>query len=285
MKELFQGKPFRHPVHTWLVHFPIGLFMLSFALDLYTWFRDFSSTVVEAAYYSMAVGVVMALVAAVFGLVDYLDIRRDHPGKATATWHMLINIVVILLYLVNTYARAEHVDEMKTPLPLFLMSLAGVSLISLSGYLGGRMVYDEGISVGRHRRTIATPSRTIHVNTTEKSNARGKEGKIAYYFVAPAERLEKKQILRVAIGGYVAMIAKLGEEIYAVQDFCTHRSGPLSEGQVCEGQVQCPWHNSRFDLKTGKVTQGPAKVELKTFPVRVKENEIQLGIEADESQE
>lgn len=281
MKPLLQGKPFRHPLHTWLVHFPIGLFMLSFALDLYTWFRDFSSTIVEAAYYSMAIGVVMAIFAAIPGLVDYLDIRKDHPAKATATWHMVINLFVILLYLVNTYARVEHVDSMKTPLPLFLMSAAGVGMISLSGYLGGRMVYDQGVSVGRHRRTTRTPKRTIHINTAEQANARGKDGELEFYFVAPMERLETKQILRVAIGGYVIMIARLDGDLFAVQDFCTHRSGPLSEGKICDGQVQCPWHNSRFDLKTGQVTNGPAKVELKTFAVREKDGEVQIGLKKE----
>ena len=60
---------------------------------------------------------------------------------------------------------------------------------------------------------------------------------------------------------------KLDGNFYAFQEFCTHRFGPLSEGDFEGFNVQCPWHNSCFHMRTGKVTNGPAKVDLKTFTI------------------
>lgn len=278
MKALLQGRFFGHPLHTWLVHFPFGFWSISLVLDCYTRFREPSATVVEASYYALAAGTLLALFAAITGLADYTSIRRDHPAKRLATWHMFLNIITILLYLLNTYARAGYVDEMRTPIPLFLLSLAGFGIISLSGFLGGMLVYHHGVGVGRHRQNSRTPNRTIHLNTSEPAAQRGQEDCLDYYFVAKTDHLADQQFLRVAVGGYVVLIAKIGDEYFGVQDFCTHRSAPLSEGCLRDHELQCPWHNSRFDLRTGAVTQGPAKVNLKTFRVRVQKNEVQLGL-------
>src|SRR5688500_7992129 len=61
---------------------------------------------------------------------------------------------------------------------------------------------------------------------------------------------------------------------YAVQEFCTYRFGLLSEGALQGCEVVCPWHNSRFDLASGKVTHGPAKVAVRTFRVETREGKI-----------
>src|SRR5438067_5071119 len=86
-KDLLEGKPLRHPVHPMLVHFPIGLFVLSFILDLTSLVCPEVPTLVRGSYYAIALGIITALLAAGPGLVDYTDIRRDHPGKRTATVH------------------------------------------------------------------------------------------------------------------------------------------------------------------------------------------------------
>ena len=74
----------------------------------------------------------------------------------------------------------------------------------------------------------------------------------------------------------IITIARLDGEFHAFQEFCTHRYGPLSEGILRDGQVQCPWHGSCFDVRTGEVTRGPAKENLKTYEVVVGGGMIQL---------
>jgi nitrite reductase (NADH) small subunit len=68
--------------------------------------------------------------------------------------------------------------------------------------------------------------------------------------------------------GEVAVF-NLGGELYAVQNACTHKAGPLNEGALEGGVVECPWHGSRFDVRTGQVVLGPAKEPLKTYRVIV----------------
>ncbi|PYL58100.1 MAG: hypothetical protein DMF30_03815, partial [Verrucomicrobia bacterium] len=96
--------------------------------------------------------------------------------------------------------------------------------------------------------------------------------------VPEAEHLQEKETLRAEIDGQVITIAKIDNHFYGFQEFCTHRFGPLSEGSFEGFNVQCPWHNSCFDVRTGKVTNGPAKVDLKTFKMEMRDGKICVRI-------
>ena len=80
-----------------------------------------------------------------------------------------------------------------------------------------------------------------------------------------------RENLRVEIDGTALVLLKAEGRFFAFQDFCTHRFGPLSEGS-CKGyEIECPWHRSCFDMRTGKVSRGPAKEGLKTFEVDLRD--------------
>ena len=66
---------------------------------------------------------------------------------------------------------------------------------------------------------------------------------------------------------------------YAIDDICPHRGGPLSEGLLSGDEVTCPWHGAQFNVKTGAVTAAPAQQGVKTFPVRLAGDDVELGIE------
>jgi uncharacterized membrane protein/nitrite reductase/ring-hydroxylating ferredoxin subunit len=271
LKDFLEGKPLRHPLHPILVHFPIGLFILSLLLDLGSLAFPSTPHLVREAFYAMLLGIIGALIAAVPGFVDYTDIRDDHPGKRTATAHLTLNLIVVGLYGINLGVRSSTLDALKTPVGPLILSLLGITLLSVSGYLGGRLVYDEGISVGRHKRRTPTPESTLHLTPVENGGA-------TFVPVPEAEKLGDQETLRVEIDGEVIAIAKLDGSFYAFQEFCTHRFGPLSEGDFKGFDVQCPWHNSCFDVRTGKVTNGPAKVDLKTFNVERRDGKICVGV-------
>jgi nitrite reductase/ring-hydroxylating ferredoxin subunit len=97
--------------------------------------------------------------------------------------------------------------------------------------------------------------------------------------VAPLADLAEGETLRVDFDGVVVAIALLEGQLFAFQEFCTHRFGPLSEGSFHNGEVQCPWHGSCFDVRTGKVTRGPAKVNLKTYRVLVTDGTIHIDLQ------
>src|SRR5437763_5756144 len=163
LKDFLEGKPLQHPIHPMLVHFPIGLFFLSLLLDIASFVFPNVPNLVLASFYSISLGLVTALLAAVPGFADYTDIRRDHPAKRTATAHMILNLIVVALYAINLAVRfSADVDLRVHPLA-FVLSLVGVALLSVSGYLGGRLVYDNGIGVGRHKRHMPPPRDTIRL--------------------------------------------------------------------------------------------------------------------------
>jgi uncharacterized membrane protein/nitrite reductase/ring-hydroxylating ferredoxin subunit len=272
LKDFLEGKPLRHPLHPMLVHFPIGLFILSLLLDLGSLAFPSTPNLVRGAFYTMLLGIITALIAAVPGFVDYTDIRSDHPGKRTATAHLTLNLIVVGLYGINLGVRSSTLDALRTPAGPLILSLVGIALLSVSGYLGGRLVYGEGISVGRHKRQTPTPENTLHLTS-------GENGDAVFVPVPEADKLGDGETLRVEIDGEVLAIVKLDGNFYSFQEFCTHRFGPLSEGSFDGFNVQCPWHNSCFDVRTGKVTNGPAKVDLKTFRIETRNGKICVGVQ------
>ena len=74
--------------------------------------------------------------------------------------------------------------------------------------------------------------------------------------------------------GWVLKV-RLGSRIYVVDNSCTHAGGPVGDTRLKEGCfVECPWHNSVFDARTGAVVRGPARKELKTYDVTVQDGKI-----------
>jgi nitrite reductase/ring-hydroxylating ferredoxin subunit/uncharacterized membrane protein len=268
-----EGRPFGHPIHSLLVHLPIGLFTLSFLFDLGGRLAEPENWMVQAAFYTLIAGVLTGVLAALFGVVDWVGMRADHPGRKIANTHMVLNLVVIALYFVNAWLRIGQLDADQTPFLPLALSFVSLAVLYLSGYLGGRMVYDEGVAVGRHRRYGDLPEDTIRVPAPRSPGE--------FVPVAYTRRFNQSETVRAEVNGYALAIARVGDDYYAVQDYCTHRQGPLSEGRLCDGEIECPWHRSRFDLRTGQVTNGPAKLELKTFPTRVVDGVIQVQVPAE----
>src|SRR5436309_3960235 len=202
LKDFLEGKPLRHPLHPLLVHFPIGLFILSLLLDLASFAFRSTPDLVRGAFYAMLLGIIMALIAAVPGFVDYTDIRGDHPGRRTATAHLTLNLIVVGLYGINLGVRSSSLVDPKISFGPLILSFIGIALLSVSGYLGGRLVYDDGIGVGRHKRRTPTPENTLHLT-------RDRNAEEAFVSVAEAESLGDRETLRVEMDGQVVAIVKL----------------------------------------------------------------------------
>lgn len=270
IKTLLQGKPLEHPIHPMLVHFPIGLFALSLTLDIASLIVG-DALLVETALYAMVAGIVMALLAALPGLVDYSDIRADHPAKKIATRHLFLNVTAVVLFSVSALLRITGPETDSTALLPLVLSLIGIGILGYSGYLGGEMVYNDGIAVGRHRRHTDTPEETITVSP-DGATADG------YATVASLDELEEGSTLRAEVNGHVMTVTRVNGDVYAFQEFCPHRFGPLSEGHLHGYDIMCPWHRSCFDVRTGKVTQGPAKVDLNVHDVSIVDDQIRVRI-------
>ena len=277
IKDVLEGKPLRHPLHPFLVHFPIGLFTLSLILDLIS-LRYPLDGLYRGAFYAITLGVICSLTAAIPGFADFLDIRNDHPAKPKARLHMILNLIMVAIFAINAWIRGHDLFYLRTPAVPLILSILGIILLSISGYIGGAMIYDDGIAVGRHRRSTRTPSETIGIALPPMRGELAIGGQLVA--VADADGLGEGESLRIDLSGTVIAVIKLDGAFYAFQEFCTHRFGPLSEGCLKDGQVECPWHRSRFDVRTGRVLHGPAKVDLKTYPVRVYQGKICIELAA-----
>ena len=66
---------------------------------------------------------------------------------------------------------------------------------------------------------------------------------------------------------------------YAIDNACTHRGGPLGEGELKGGTVECPWHGAHFNVKTGAVTAPPAPADVRSFPVQVEGTDVLVEID------
>jgi nitrite reductase/ring-hydroxylating ferredoxin subunit/uncharacterized membrane protein len=266
LKAFLQGKPFGHPLHPALVHFPIGLFILSLMLDIASYWNDSAIDLLQASFYAITFGLSIGVLAALTGLVDRSDIRLDHPARKTSTTHMWLNLTALALFGINFFLRTGEGNSAGLPLFNLLLSIVGVGILLFSGYLGGTMVYDNGIGVGRHRRTTRTPRKTIDVSILVRHDG--------WAAVCDEDALKDGETLRVDRNGDIIALARQAGKVYAFQEFCTHRYGPLSEGKLQGHQVVCPWHRSCFDIRTGKVVEGPAKVDLKTYSTMIQGGKI-----------
>ena len=153
MKEFLQGKWLKHPLHPILAHLPTSLWPVALVFDVLSLLGIGGNAGVQAAFYAILFGVGAALLAIPAGLADWSEIKREKPAWRLGLYHMIINIAATTLWLLNLVLRWVDVGRV-TEVGVFplVLSVVGVGMIAVSGYLGGRMVYDYGIAIGRQSK-------------------------------------------------------------------------------------------------------------------------------------
>jgi nitrite reductase/ring-hydroxylating ferredoxin subunit len=66
---------------------------------------------------------------------------------------------------------------------------------------------------------------------------------------------------------------------FAIDNTCTHRGGPLGEGGLSADTVECPWHGAHFNVKTGAVTNPPARAGVRSFPIKIEGNDVLVEVD------
>jgi nitrite reductase/ring-hydroxylating ferredoxin subunit len=97
--------------------------------------------------------------------------------------------------------------------------------------------------------------------------------------VAERSALAPGKPLCVEVEGRTIALFDLGGSCRAVDDACTHAGGNLSEGEVEDGQVICPWHGARFDLETGAALTAPASNAVRSYPVKIEGTAIWIEVD------
>jgi nitrite reductase/ring-hydroxylating ferredoxin subunit/uncharacterized membrane protein len=203
------------------------------------------------AKYLVPAGLVAGLVAAVPGLVDYLgSVPPNSSAKERATKHALLNVTSLALFTAGWLAGRKRANA----LPLTLHSI-GTATLCAGSWMGGTLAYRNQIGVD-HRYANAG-----------KWQQQDVEGDTAAALEQAATGLEMNQMKLVKVSGKRVAVGRTGKGYAAFQDRCTHKGGPLSDGVLMCGTVQCPWHGSQFDVHTGEVKAGPAEVNIETYDV------------------
>jgi nitrite reductase/ring-hydroxylating ferredoxin subunit/uncharacterized membrane protein len=235
LKDLLNGKWLGHSLHAALTDVPVGVFTLAIVFDV----LDLRG----AADVAIAFGILAALGAAVSGLADYSD-TDGHP-RMVATVHATLNTLALLAYVASLVLRLGAPDGDR--LLAIGLSLVGYLLLIAGAWVGGEIVYALGNMVNRHAWRFGGTAGWIKLDVSEVPEGTPTQAK------AGAQKL---------------VLVREGETIHALHDVCAHAGGPLSEGRIVDGCIECPWHFSRYRLSDGRRTQGPTTFDQPRYEVR-----------------
>ncbi len=96
--------------------------------------------------------------------------------------------------------------------------------------------------------------------------------------VATTGELAPGQTKKVEVGGKTIALFNIGGSYHAIDDTCTHRGGPLSQGHVEGDMVTCPWHGAKFKVSSGEVLGPPARAGVSSYHVRVNGSDLEVEL-------
>jgi uncharacterized membrane protein len=139
-------KLFGHPIHPMLIPFPLGLLGMALVFDLISAAND-NGSLARAAHYMIAAGIVTGLLAAVFGLIDWLAIPSGTRAKQIGIAHGLGNVLIVVLFAIVWLLRRDKPSEASaTALTIEVVAVLGALV---TGWLGGELVDRLGVGVDR----------------------------------------------------------------------------------------------------------------------------------------
>jgi nitrite reductase/ring-hydroxylating ferredoxin subunit/uncharacterized membrane protein len=261
-KASFRG----HPIHPALITFPFAFLYGAFLSDVAGRVAGRPLWWTIGAHLAVA-GIVTALVAAVPGFIDYVyTVPPRSTGKRRATRHMLANLSAVALFAAAWWMRGRF-DAMPGTTQLVLEAL-GAALLGAGGWMGGVLV---------NRNQIGVDHRYAGARKWHEESVDVKPGKPVV--VARSDELRVDQMKLIRADGRRIVLARTEDGYVAFDDRCTHRGGSLAGGVLICGRVQCPWHGSQFEARTGEVKAGPAKERIAAYRVETRGGEIWLSLE------
>jgi nitrite reductase/ring-hydroxylating ferredoxin subunit len=237
VRDALHGRWLGHPVHPLMVQLPVGAWMSSAVLD---WLPGGG----RASAVLVATGLGGAAPAAVAGLVDWAELE---PQQArVGLLHAALNTTALAWYAASLAARLTG-----RPVRGRAYALAGLATVAAAGAVGGHMAYRQA-------------SGANHAESVPHLVPPGWHG-----VGALAELPEGRPVRRMVGEVAVAVVRGADDSVRALADRCSHLGGPLSEGEVEDGCLRCPWHGSSFRLTDGWNVTGPATAPQPAFEARV----------------
>jgi nitrite reductase/ring-hydroxylating ferredoxin subunit/uncharacterized membrane protein len=241
VKDAASGSWLGHPLHPLLIALPIGAWSSATVLDLTTVKGS------PAARRLVGMGLLAAIPTAAAGGSDWVDTegaeRRVGLVHAVGAW------LSIGLYAASWKRRGRGGQHGK------LFAMAGASVLGLTGYLGGHLTYVYGVGVD------TTAFQAGPENWTD---------------LGPDAEVAEGELKQFRVDDVALVVARRNGQLYALADRCTHRGGPLSDGELDGDCVVCPWHSSAFSLEDGSVRRGPASIGQPAYEVRTSAGTVQV---------
>jgi uncharacterized membrane protein len=138
--------PYGHPLHPIMVTIPIGVWVASLIFDLANLFGDEHESFSRGAIWLIAIGVVGALLAAILGFLDFTTLTAGTVAHRTAVIHLSINLTVVVLFVIGFIIRVNS-DYDRLSIPAFIISIIALIMLTVSGWLGGKLAYHYGVRV------------------------------------------------------------------------------------------------------------------------------------------
>jgi nitrite reductase/ring-hydroxylating ferredoxin subunit/uncharacterized membrane protein len=243
IRDLLNGRWLGHPLHAVLTDVPIGILFLVIVFDVLH--------LVDAAAWARGIGILTMLAAALAGFADYAD--TDGKARERATLHSTLMVVALLAYIVSLVLRLGPTGAEES-IGGFVVSIIAFLVLSAGAYVGGDVVYVLGNMVSRHAFRGAG-TKWIALEPAELEDGQIPEGRP----------------IKAKLGINQLVLVRQGDRILALHDVCAHAGGPLNEGKLVDGAIECPWHASRYRMTDGQVLQGPSVYHQPAYEVRAKD--------------
>ncbi len=234
IRDLLAGTWLGHPFHALLTDVPIGALTLVIVLDVVG-----QPTAADVA---LLIGVLAMFAAALAGFADYST--TDGRARVRATVHSTLMVVALVVYLVSLAIRASGPTGRALPIAL---SIIAYLVLAAGAFVGGDVVYALGNMVDRH--------------AWRPSGAKWQPLEVG--------EIPEGTLVKAKVGAQALVLVRSGDAVNALHDVCAHAGGPLNEGTLVDGCVECPWHGSRFEIGTGKRRRGPTVYDQPSSEVRV----------------
>lgn len=245
IKDILSGSWLGHPAHPVAVMVPIGSWTSASLIDLLARGRSTAT-----ARRLIGVGVLAAIPSALSGLADWSD--TEGAEQRIGISHAALNTAALALYSASWLARRRKGASGSAGV---VLALAGMAVATGAGYLGGHMIYAQGVGVDTNSF---------------------RSGPDEWKTIAAVDDLVAGRGIASDASRTTLLVVLTDGQVRAIENRCSHRGGPLSDGNVDGDCVTCPWHYSRFDLNSGEVVAGPATVGQAVYETRIRQGQVEV---------